>query len=94
MSPLLVENVTKHFRQGDRDVTALSGISLDIKQGNFLAIMGASGSGKSTLLHLIAGLDAADSGDIRLDDCCISKLSDAGRAALRRDRLPRTARSV
>ena len=52
-----------------------------------MALTGESGSGKSTLLHLIAGLDAADGGEIRLDGACVSDLSDAGRAALRRDRL-------
>ena len=56
MSPLIVENVIKRFRQGDRDVSALSGVSLDVAEGTFLAMMGASGSGKSTLLHLMAGL--------------------------------------
>ena len=56
MSPLVVENATKQFRQGDRKVDALAGVSLDVQQGQFLAVMGASGSGKSTLLHLMAGL--------------------------------------
>ena len=52
-----------------------------------MALTGESGSGKSTLLHLIAGLDAADGGEITLDGTAISALGDAGRAALRRDRL-------
>jgi putative ABC transport system ATP-binding protein len=52
-----------------------------------VALSGESGSGKSTLLHLIAGLDAADSGEITLADTVVSGLSDAGRAELRRDRL-------
>ncbi|MBW8856327.1 MAG: ABC transporter ATP-binding protein, partial [Bradyrhizobium sp.] len=55
--------------------------------GERVALTGESGSGKSTLLHLIAGLDAADSGTIRLEDAEITKLSDAGRAGLRRDRI-------
>ena len=69
ISPLVVENVTKaQFRQGDRkSVRALASISLEIKQGEFLAIMGASGSGKSTLLHLMAGLAQPDSGIVRVD---------------------------
>src|SRR3984885_6780980 len=76
MSPLIVENVTKNFRQGDRDVPALCGISLDIQQGKFLAIMGASGSGKSTLLHLMAGLAIADSGRILINGTDLGEMSD------------------
>ena len=55
--------------------------------GESVALSGESGSGKSTLLHLIAGLDAADSGEIKLADIVVSGLNDAGRAELRRDRL-------
>jgi putative ABC transport system ATP-binding protein len=76
MSPLVVENVAKHFRQGDRKVPALSGISLDIQQGKFLAIMGASGSGKSTLLHLMAGLAIADSGRVLINGTDLGEMSD------------------
>src|ERR1700689_4656358 len=76
MSPLIVENVTKHFRQGDREVSALCGISLDIQQGRFLAIMGASGSGKSTLLHLMAGLAVADSGRVLINGTDLGQMSD------------------
>ncbi len=65
----------------------LRGVNLDIAAGERVALSGESGSGKSTLLHLIAGLDAADSGAIRLDNTEVTGLSDAGRAALRRDRL-------
>jgi putative ABC transport system ATP-binding protein len=65
----------------------LRGIDLVIGASESVALTGESGSGKSTLLHLIAGLDAADSGEIRLADTLVSGLSDAGRAELRRDRL-------
>jgi putative ABC transport system ATP-binding protein len=76
MTPLVVDNVTKTFRQGDRVVTALSSISLQVRQGQFLAIMGASGSGKSTLLHLMAGLARPDSGSIRINDIDLGALPD------------------
>lgn len=65
----------------------LRGVDLAVATGESVALTGESGSGKSTLLHLIAGLDAADSGEIRLADTLVSELSDAGRAELRRDRL-------
>ncbi|HEX2970739.1 MAG TPA: ABC transporter ATP-binding protein [Tepidisphaeraceae bacterium] len=64
MKPLIVENVSKRFRQGERSVTALGGVTLEVEEGQFLAIMGPSGSGKSTLLHLMAGLARPDEGRI------------------------------
>jgi putative ABC transport system ATP-binding protein len=60
---------------------------LSIAAGERVALSGESGSGKSTLLHLIAGLDRPDGGEIRLANANLSDLNDAGRAALRRDRL-------
>jgi putative ABC transport system ATP-binding protein len=84
---LSVRNLTKTYRTAGEDVAVLRGVDLDIAAGERVALTGESGSGKSTLLHLVAGLDAADSGEIRLDGAAVSDLSDAGRAALRRDRL-------
>src|SRR5688572_27578487 len=84
MAPLVVENVTKHFRQGDRDVTALGGVSLSIERGRFVAIMGASGSGKSTLLHLMAGLTKADSGRVVVSDHNLSDFNDRDLTLFRR----------
>jgi putative ABC transport system ATP-binding protein len=82
--PLEVENVTKTFRQGDRLVTALDHISLDVPVGRFMAIMGASGSGKSTLLHLMAGLAAADTGKVCINGTDIGKLNDRDLTLFRR----------
>ncbi len=65
----------------------LRGVDLTVATGESVALTGESGSGKSTLLHLIAGLDAADSGEIALAEIIVSGLNDAGRAELRRDRL-------
>ncbi|HEY3679906.1 MAG TPA: ABC transporter ATP-binding protein [Bradyrhizobium sp.] len=84
---LNVRNLTKTYRSAGDEVAVLRGVNLDIAAGERVALTGESGSGKSTLLHLIAGLDAADSGEISLDGALVSQLGDSGRAALRRDRL-------
>ena len=84
---LRVTGLTKSYRSAGEDVAVLRGVDLTVTTGESVALSGESGSGKSTLLHLIAGLDAADSGEIRLADITISGLNDAGRAELRRDRL-------
>jgi putative ABC transport system ATP-binding protein len=77
--PAIVEvrNVVKSYRRGGQAVPVLNGISFDIAQGAFVALMGPSGSGKSTLLNLIAGIDKADSGQIRVAGQDISVLSEA-----------------
>jgi putative ABC transport system ATP-binding protein len=87
VSVLAVTNLAKSYRSASETVTVLRGVNLRVAAGESVALTGESGSGKSTLLHLIAGLDAADSGEIRLADVSLSGLSDAARAELRRDRL-------
>jgi putative ABC transport system ATP-binding protein len=84
---LSVRSLTKTYRSGAEQVVVLRGVNLNVAAGERVALSGESGSGKSTLLHLIAGLDKADGGEIALADKSVSDLSDAGRAALRRDRL-------
>ena len=84
---LSVTSLTKTYRSAGEQVVVLRGVNLSIAPGERVALTGESGSGKSTLLHLIAGLDNADGGEIRLAETPVSGLSDAGRAALRRDRL-------
>jgi putative ABC transport system ATP-binding protein len=69
-------DVRKIYRQGDNEITALAGVSLEINKGSFAAIMGPSGSGKSTLLHLIGGLDRPSSGDLLVDGRLIGQMSD------------------
>jgi putative ABC transport system ATP-binding protein len=84
---LSVRNLTKAYRSAGEHVAVLRGVNLSVAAGERVALTGESGSGKSTLLHLIAGLDRADSGEITLADTSLSDLTDAGRAAMRRDRL-------
>jgi putative ABC transport system ATP-binding protein len=84
---LSVRNLTKTYRSAGEEVAVLRGVNLSVAAGERVALSGESGSGKSTLLHLIAGLDRVDSGEIRLADALVADLTDAGRAALRRDRL-------
>src|ERR1700716_4762263 len=84
---LSVRNLTKTYRSAGEQIEVLRGVNLDIAAGERVALTGESGSGKSTLVHLSAGLDRADGGEIILADKSLTDLSDAGRAALRRDRL-------
>jgi putative ABC transport system ATP-binding protein len=84
---LTVRDLVKSYRSTQEQVAVLRGVDLRVEAGESVALTGESGSGKSTLLHLIAGLDEADSGEVWLEQTCVSRLSDADRAALRRNRL-------
>ena len=72
----MVHDVTKVYRLGGQDVKALAGVSLEFKQGDFVAIMGTSGSGKSTLLNLLGCLDRPTSGQYLLGGHDVATLSD------------------
>jgi putative ABC transport system ATP-binding protein len=82
-----ITDLTKSYRSASETVAVLRGVNLRVAARESVALTGESGSGKSTLLHLIAGLDAADGGEIRVDGTALSGLNDAARADLRRERL-------
>ena len=82
--PLLVfRDLTKFYHVGEEDVHALAGVSLDIAEGEYLAVMGPSGSGKSTLMNILGCLDTPTSGSYLLKGREIARLSDDELAAIR-----------
>ncbi|EFY08775.1 ABC transporter ATP-binding protein [Erysipelothrix rhusiopathiae] len=84
MSLLVLENVSKTYKQGDAEIKALDNVSVSVDRGEFIAIMGASGSGKSTLLHVIGGVDTVSTGVIRLDNTNLGALSEEALTIFRR----------
>lgn len=80
---LEAKEVHKTYRMGKVLVSALRGVTLEIEEGEFIAIFGPSGSGKSTLLHILGGLDRPDKGDVFVDGINLSTLDDSKRADVR-----------
>jgi putative ABC transport system ATP-binding protein len=79
--------VSKRYGEGDAAVDALRGADVDLRRGEFTAIMGPSGSGKSTLMHILAGLDSPSGGTIVIDGVEIGGLKDRELTKLRRDKV-------
>ncbi len=84
---LQAENLVKTYRVGSVDVQALRGVSLEVEEGEFVAIMGPSGCGKSTMLHLLGGLLTPTTGRIVIDDEDLTAASDARRTDIRRRKI-------
>ena len=82
-----IKNVTKTYFTGSEPFQALHGISFNIEDGEFVAIMGPSGSGKSTLMHILGALDTPTSGSYFLDGKDVSTLTDDELADIRRDKI-------
>ena len=87
MSIVSVENLTKTYTVYDNETRALDGVSFEVEQGQFVAIIGTSGSGKSTLLHLLGGVDTPTDGRVVIDGADIYALSQKELAAFRRRRV-------
>ncbi|MCJ7739029.1 MAG: ABC transporter ATP-binding protein [Anaerolineae bacterium] len=82
-----IQDITKVYQMGDMQVRALRGVSLDIAQGAWVAIMGPSGSGKSTLMHIIGCLDVPTAGAYRLHGTEVSGMSEDQLSAIRNQQI-------
>jgi putative ABC transport system ATP-binding protein len=84
---IVLQNLTKTVRSGTEDLTILDDVSLEIPDGQFVALTGASGSGKSTLLGLMAGLDSPSQGSILIDGDDVTSMNEDGLATLRSEKI-------
>ncbi len=82
-----VNNATKRYYLGDKEITAIQDIFLYIAKGDFTALVGPSGCGKSTLMHVIGGLDSLDEGYVKVEDQDISLFDDETQAIYRRKKI-------
>ena len=80
-------DLKKYYGEGDTQVKALDGVSLEVERGEFVSIVGTSGSGKSTLLHMLGGLDNPTAGKVIIDDKDISKLKGDALCIFRRRKI-------
>ena len=84
---LQIDNVTKTYQMGHQTVQALRGVSLSVRENEYIAIMGSSGSGKSTLMNMIGCLDVPTSGTYHLEDQLVGKMSDDALAEIRNKKI-------
>jgi putative ABC transport system ATP-binding protein len=77
MAKVSIDNVRKIYRRGAEEILVLNGLTLDVADGEFVALMGPSGSGKTTLLNLVAGIDKPTSGRVEVGGTQVSALSEA-----------------
>ena len=82
-----LENITREYRMGEDIVRAVSGISLEITEGEFVALVGPSGSGKSTTMHIIGGLDTPTSGRVIVDGHDLSRAGDRELSRYRNEKI-------
>ena len=87
MSLIRIQNLAKRYTMGAETIHALRDVSLEIRRGEYLAIMGPSGSGKSTLMHLMGALDTPSGGRAVFHGQDLQSMSDRQRSLLRRDRI-------
>ncbi len=84
---IVMRDIKKHYQMGDTTVAALDGVSLTVRAGEFVAIVGPSGSGKSTLMNIIGCLDAADSGSYSLDGIDVESMREKEFAGVRNTKI-------
>jgi putative ABC transport system ATP-binding protein len=82
-----IKNVFKSYQLGSTEVYAIRGLTLNIKRGEFTALIGASGSGKTTLLNLVGSLDDADKGEIFVENVSLRNLSENQKSFLRNEKI-------
>ena len=76
-------NISKSFHQGSKQIDVLSDVSLQLRAGQSMAVVGTSGAGKSTLMHILGGLDRPDSGEVLIEGQTLWAQSEAARGAMR-----------
>src|SRR5581483_5347869 len=84
---VIATDLTRRYGTGEAAVDALRGVSLAVKEGELVAVMGPSGSGKSTLMHILAGLDKPTSGEVSIGGEQITGMDDTDLTKLRRRRI-------
>lgn len=87
MSILVTENLKKYYGTGANEVRALDGVSMEVEDGEFVAIVGTSGSGKSTLLNMLGGLDIPTAGEVTIAGKKLSGMGDEKLTVFRRRRI-------